>query len=91
MAVRNSPSCCQYPYDGAKTAAEHIRATVESSVCARREQGVVGNVTLSVGVALYIPGEPLEAFVQRADAALYQAQASGRNRVVGQDMLRQVL
>ena len=80
------------PYDGAKTAAEHIRATVESQRLRKTEsKESVGNVTLSVGVALYIPGEPLEAFVQRADAALYQAKHLGRNRVVGQDMLRQVL
>jgi diguanylate cyclase len=39
-------------------------------------------VTVSVGVGCYQPGEPLAQWVQRTDAALYQAKKSGRNRVV---------
>ena len=39
-------------------------------------------VTVSVGVACYEPGESLAQLVQRADAALYQAKKTGRDRVV---------
>lgn len=37
-------------------------------------------VTFSAGVTLYRPGEPLEAALQRADEALYEAKHSGKNR-----------
>jgi diguanylate cyclase len=39
-------------------------------------------VTVSIGVACYEPGESLAQLVQRADAALYQAKKTGRDRVV---------
>jgi diguanylate cyclase len=39
-------------------------------------------VTFSAGVALRGPGEAAEAFIGRADSAVYKAKESGRNRVV---------
>lgn len=39
-------------------------------------------LTVSLGVATFIPGENLTAALKRADAALYAAKRSGRNRVV---------
>jgi two-component system cell cycle response regulator len=39
-------------------------------------------VTASIGFAGFVPGESLDAFVDRADKAMYVAKASGRNRVV---------
>jgi diguanylate cyclase len=50
-----------------------IPRTAEEAVC---------TVTASIGVASYEPGEPLAQWVQRTDAALYEAKKSGRNRVV---------
>lgn len=38
-------------------------------------------VTLSAGLTLHKVGEPTQASIARADAALYQAKAAGRNRV----------
>lgn len=39
-------------------------------------------VTFSAGVAAWHPGESTEQLMQRADRALYQAKAQGRNRAV---------
>ena len=41
----------------------------------------LGKVTVSIGAALYRPGEPIETFINRSDQALYFAKDSGRNRV----------
>ena len=37
-------------------------------------------VTFSAGVTAYRPGEPLEAALERADEALYEAKRTGKNR-----------
>ena len=41
-------------------------------------------LTVSLGVATYNPGrhDSQEAFIDEADAALYQAKGNGRNRVI---------
>ncbi len=39
-------------------------------------------VTVSIGVAAYMPGENQENWIERADRAMYQAKQAGRNRVV---------
>ncbi len=44
-------------------------------------------VTVSAGVALYRPGESLDETLARADQCLYQAKATGRNRVVNESEL----
>jgi len=41
-----------------------------------------GQVTISIGVTEYRPGESLAEWTQRADQALYQAKEEGRDRVV---------
>ena len=38
-------------------------------------------ITVSLGVASWMTGETPEEFVARADAALYVAKSTGRNRV----------
>jgi diguanylate cyclase (GGDEF)-like protein/hemerythrin-like metal-binding protein len=61
---------------GAMELAEKIR-----KACEQTEIPPVGHVTLSFGVAEYL-GEATEAWIKRADDALYEAKAGGRNRVV---------
>ncbi|NCC26487.1 MAG: diguanylate cyclase, partial [Deltaproteobacteria bacterium] len=41
----------------------------------------VGQVTSSFGVAQFRPPESADAWLDRADDALYRAKAAGRNRV----------
>lgn len=68
--------------------AENIRRLVASrKVLNRRTGQVLGQVTLSVGVAEYEFGETLGAFVHRADEALYLSKRQGRNRVMSQQDL----
>jgi diguanylate cyclase (GGDEF)-like protein len=43
--------------------------------------GVV-STTLSIGVTLSRPGERTDDLIARADAAMYEAKATGRNQVV---------
>jgi diguanylate cyclase (GGDEF)-like protein len=38
-------------------------------------------VTVSTGLATYLPGDAAEAMIERADAALYDAKNAGRDRV----------
>jgi HD-GYP domain-containing protein (c-di-GMP phosphodiesterase class II) len=48
-------------------------------------------LTLSVGVAVYIPGSTITDFLRAADSALYFAKHEGRNRVCGPDAARAAL
>ncbi len=62
--------------------AESLRRNVESKeVVNRSNQESMGQITLSVGIAEYAPGEDIVDFVTRADKALYEAKRTGRNRV----------
>ncbi|HMB77994.1 MAG TPA: GGDEF domain-containing protein [Kiloniellaceae bacterium] len=53
-----------------------------------RTDALYGRITISVGVAQYRPGEPLAELVQRADEALYEAKAAGRDCVMTEADLR---
>ena len=62
---------------------ERVRAKVQAMELPFDGRSV--RVTVSMGVALSRPGEPLERLLERADVALYEAKSQGRNRVVLQD------
>lgn len=66
--------------EGARMALERRRNLVAGTHTRNGEQDL--QVTISVGAAAADPDEPAEATIARADAALYEAKAGGRNRVV---------
>jgi diguanylate cyclase (GGDEF)-like protein/hemerythrin-like metal-binding protein len=63
--------------EGTLALAEKLRSAVEAV-----SYPEVGQVTVSLGAAVYVPGESITTWVERVDAALYQAKNQGRNRVV---------
>ncbi|MBR1555166.1 MAG: diguanylate cyclase, partial [Oscillospiraceae bacterium] len=68
----------EHPLDYTLTAAEQIRKDFEAINFANN----VGHRTVSVGVTAFIHGEDSDALCIRVDKALYQAKASGKNKVV---------
>lgn len=64
--------------DEAYQAAEKIRQHI--SECPFNFQGKPVQITISIGVTEFNPGEAQENWVQRADEALYQSKSNGRNR-----------
>ncbi|MCW0232057.1 MAG: sensor domain-containing diguanylate cyclase [Ferrovibrio sp.] len=61
----------------AERLAETIRQTVENAVFSFNGRPIP--VTVSVGVAILRAGDDAEAFIGRADSALYRAKQDGRN------------
>jgi diguanylate cyclase len=61
--------------------AERIRAQISQSSMVIGQTGHSLSVTASLGVALASPGELPARLIERADAALYEAKRSGRNRI----------
>lgn len=92
QCARQSDTCCRYggeeftvilrgaDGDDARAVAERIRYMIFSEVFYPRP-GVSVNVSVSIGVACSRHGENEDAFIQRADEALYRAKQTGRNRV----------
>ena len=64
----------------AQALAERLRLAAENSRT-QVDDGSVISITASFGVAVYNGNESIEALLARADAALYQAKHTGRNRV----------
>lgn len=65
------------PFEGTIALAERLRKEIEQGVFNN-----VGQITISIGVAQYDTIESIEAFVKKADDAMYDAKATGKNKVV---------
>ena len=63
--------------DGAHVLAESLRENVAALAAAP-----LPALTVSIGVAQSVPGEPIARLFQRVDEALYRAKEAGRNRVL---------
>lgn len=73
----------QTALEGARVVAENIRSAVMTRDLVKRSTGEkLGRITLSVGVAIWRPGDSAQALIARADRCLYVAKDRGRNRVV---------
>ncbi|MEW6266502.1 MAG: GGDEF domain-containing protein [Thermodesulfobacteriota bacterium] len=75
--------------EGGRRVAEEIRSHFETKRWKQRDSGEpIGVITLSLGVAEFRPGEPLETLIKRADEALYCSKKEGRNRVTTEKEIR---
>ena len=70
------------PLSAGMKVGEMLRRSVESKeVVNKTSNENLGRITLSIGVAQYLPGESISRVIERADEALYKSKKTGRNRV----------
>jgi diguanylate cyclase len=66
--------------------ADQIRLAVQGRKLVKKSTGdVLGTITISIGVAQFLPGDTADMVIRRADACLYGAKQNGRNMVLNQD------
>lgn len=70
---------CNSSLEDTARLAEKLRRALQSHTVAP-----AGTVTASFGVSSYRPGDTVQTLIGRADVALYQAKAGGRNQVATQ-------
>lgn len=66
-----------------KQVAEAIRLSIKNLAIPHANSPTSGQVTISLGLASFIPGQQMEGakiLLKKADIALYQAKSEGRNR-----------
>ena len=68
---------------GARAVAEKLRTKIEQTEFHYRNQPV--RITISGGLAQFRAGDEVDTVFSRADAALYQAKATGRNRCCNEE------
>jgi len=74
------------PNTGVKDAervGDQLRSNLATKQLRRKNTNeTLGVITISIGCAEYCPHEDTDAFIARADEAMYEAKNSGRNRVM---------
>jgi diguanylate cyclase len=71
--------CSNLDLPTAAKVADRVRQSIAATKISLKKSTM--SVTVSGGVATYIPGEEMYALITRADAALYRAKTGGRNRI----------
>lgn len=67
----------------AEKLANSIREAVQARELMKRSTGeTLGRVTMSMGISIFRSGDKSASLIERADANLYNAKITGRNRVV---------
>ncbi len=75
--------------DTAIKVAERVRTKVMGREMKRRSTGEnLGTITVSIGVATYRTNEDPRNLIKRADACLYEAKATGRNKTCSEALTR---
>jgi len=70
------------PLEFAIRVAENIREAVMGKDLVKRSTNErLGRVTVSIGVSCWVRGDTPQTMIERADAALYQAKRTGRNKI----------
>ena len=59
---------------------ERFRRDMEEAILSCNGQSF--RVTVSIGIARFVPGESQESWIERADRAMYKAKQAGRNRIL---------
>lgn len=71
--------------DDAIMIANQVRETIHSRELVKKSTGEnLGRVTMSFGIAVFRPGEPISELIERADECLYAAKHGGRNQVISE-------
>jgi diguanylate cyclase len=75
--------------EGAIIVADNIRKAIQAKELLKRSTNEkLGRITASMGVAMYKPGDTPGSLIERADRCLYAAKHAGRNRVLGENELK---
>jgi len=69
-----------------KNAGEQVCEAVKSKTLTVKSTGkTLGSITISIGAAVFRPGEEVEVLIERADKAMYLAKENGRDQVCTED------